>query len=169
MDTQGKKYFQFGKYEIRAKIACAKSVWGSIWMSTGNNGPSWPNSGEIDIYELIGTQYNRLQQTLWYGPPQGHTATYYSISEPLCNNYHVYGFEWRPGYIQFTLDGINTNRLNKTDFVAAGKAWPFDSYNLRFLMDLQYGGPNRSDLGPYDYNELPTKGSTLYDYVHFFN
>ncbi len=166
MDTDGKQYFQFGKYEIRAKISCAKSVWGAIWTSTGT-GPGWPQSGEIDMYEIIGSQTNKLQQTLWAGNPKWHKATYYTIAQPLCNDYHVYGMEWRAGYIQFTLDGQNTNRVNRTDMEAIGNIWPFDTYNQRLLIDLQYGGPGWPSQGAYDLNELPS--SMLVDYVHIFN
>jgi beta-glucanase (GH16 family) len=166
MDTGGKQYFHYGKYEIRAKLSCAKSVWGSIWMSTGS-GPSWPQSGEIDIYEIIGSQLNRLQQTLWAGNPTWHQATYYTISSRLCDDFHVYGMDWRPGYVQFMLDGQNTNKLTKSAMESQGRIWPFDSYDLRMLIDLQYGGPGWPDQGPYDFNELPS--SMLIDYVHVFN
>lgn len=166
MDTQGKQNFHYGKYEIRARLSCAQSVWGSIWMSTGS-GPSWPQSGEIDIYEIIGTKLNQLQQTVWAGNPKWHVPTYYSISNRLCDDFHVYGMDWRPGYVQFTLDGINTNRITKSQIESAENIWPFDSYDLRFLADLQYGGPGWTSQGPYDFNELPS--SMLIDYIHFFN
>ena len=52
MDTQGKQYFKYGTFEIRAKLACAQSVWGAIWTSVGT-GPAWPEGGEIDIYETF--------------------------------------------------------------------------------------------------------------------
>lgn len=166
MDTTGKKYFQFGKFEIRAKLSCAQSVWGSIWTSTGNSGNSWPTSGEIDIYEIIGTQLNRLQQTIWGGDPKYHIATYYTISKPLCQDFHTYGMEWRQGYVQFTLDGINTNIVRK-DVEAAGKPWPLDTNNQRLLIDLQIGGPGWPSQGNPNLSELPS--SMLIDYVHIFN
>lgn len=166
MDTGGKQYFQYGKYEINAKISCAQSVWGAIWTSTGT-GPSWPQSGEIDMYEVIGTQLNRLQQTVWAGNPKWHKDTYYTIPTRLCDGFHVYGMDWRAGYIQFTLDGVNTDRITKTESEAAGNIWPFDSYNQRLLIDLQYGGPGWPWQGPFDLNELPS--SMLVDYVHIFN
>lgn len=166
MDTQGKHNFHYGKYEIRAKISCAQSVWGSIWLSTGS-GPSWPQSGEIDLYEVIGTNLNRLQQTLWAGNPKWHTPTYYTISTRLCDDFHTYGMEWRQGYIQFTLDGKNTNKITREETEASNNIWPFDNYDLRLLIDLQYGGPGWTSQGPYDFNELPS--SMLIDYVRIYN
>jgi beta-glucanase (GH16 family) len=135
-------------------------------MSTGT-GPDWPQSGEIDIYEIIGSQLNRLQQTLWAGNPKWHEATYYTTPSRLCDDYHVYGMDWRAGYVQFTLDGVNTNKLTKSQMEAQGRVWPFDTYNLRMLIDLQYGGPGWTSQGPYNYNDLPS--SMLIDYVHVFN
>ncbi len=164
MDTGGKAYFRYGRYEIRAKIACAQSVWGAIWTASGT-GPAWPESGEIDMYEIIGTQTNRLQQTIWAGNPKWHKSTFYSISKPLCQDYHVYGMDWREGYIQFTLDGVNTNRVTPAD--AGSNPWPFDTYDQRMIISLEYGGEGYTSQGPYDLNELPS--SMLIDYVRVFN
>lgn len=164
MDTGGKAYFRYGKYEIRAKLSCAQSVWGAIWTASGT-GPAWPESGEIDMYEIIGTQTNRLQQTIWAGNPKWHKSTFYTISKPLCQDYHVYGMEWRQGYIQFTLDGVNTNRVTPAD--AGSNPWPFDTYDQRMIISLEYGGEGYTSQGPYDLTELPS--SMLIDYVHVFN
>lgn len=174
MDTQGKFTTKYGKFEIRSKLSCAKSVWGSIWLSTGT-GPSWPQSGEIDIYEIGYDKQNKLQQTIHAGKSSSDkysVETYSEQTDRYCNDYHVYGVEWRKGYIQFTLDGKPTNRITEADGLAdATKSaktpyWPFDTYDLRLLIDLQYG-KNGTWTGTPSLSELPS--SMLVDYVRVYN
>ncbi len=174
MDTQGKFTTKYGKFEIRSKLACAKSVWGSIWLSTGT-GPSWPQSGEIDIYEIGYDKQNKLQQTIHAGKSGSDkysVETYSEQTNRYCDDYHVYGVEWRKGYIQFTLDGKPTNRITEADGLAdATKSaktpyWPFDTYDLRLLIDLQYG-KSGTWTGTPNLAELPS--SMLVDYVRIYN
>lgn len=174
MDTQGKFTTKYGKFEIRSKLACAKSVWGSIWLSTGT-GPGWPQSGEIDIYEIGYDKQNKLQQTIHAGKSSSDKysiETYSSQTNRFCDDYHVYGVEWRKGYIQFTLDGKPTNRITEADGLAdATKSaktpyWPFDTYDLRLLIDLQYG-KSGTWTGTPNLSELPS--SMLVDYVRIYN
>jgi hypothetical protein len=164
MDTQGKHYIKYGKIEIRAKLSCAKSVWGAFWTATGT-GPAWPQSGEIDIYEQFGNRKNEVKNTIHAGNPHWQAgATYSPSAVPLCQDYHVYAADWRPGYIQFSLDGTPTTKY--TEATAAGRPWPFDTYDQRLLIDLQYGGPGYPSPGEFDLGELPS--SMLVDYVHVF-
>ncbi len=174
MDTQSRFTTKYGRFEIRAKLACVKSVWGALWLSTGT-GPGWPQSGEIDLYELGYDKQNRLQQTIHAGKSgtdKYSIETYASQTARYCDDYHVYGAEWRQGYIQFTLDGKPTNRITQADGNAdaaqSGKSlyWPFDSYDLRLLVDLQYGKAG-TWTGTPNLAELPS--SMLVDYVRVYN
>ena len=47
--TQGKKAFQYGRFEIRARIPTAGGSWPAIW--TLGESMRWPFCGEIDIME----------------------------------------------------------------------------------------------------------------------
>lgn len=174
MDTQGKFTTKYGRFEVRAKLACASSVWGSIWLSTGT-GPSWPQSGEIDIYEIGYNKQNKLQQTIHAGKSSTDkysVVTYAQQADRYCDDFHVYGVEWREGYIQFLFDGKPTNRITETEGTAgatsSGKSpyWPFNTYELRLIIDLQYGKAG-SWTGTPNVSELPS--SMLVDYVRVFN
>lgn len=164
MDTSGRAYFKYGRFEIRAKLSCAKSVWGAIWLSTGT-GPGWPQSGEIDFYELFENKQATIKHTIHAGNPYWNAGATHTFAEPLCRDYHVYGGEWREGYIQFTVDGKPTARFTRETH-GAGKPWPFDSYDLRLIIDLQYGSPGWPAAGSWDKSELPS--SMLIDYVRVF-
>jgi len=165
MDTKGKYTFKYGKVEVRAKIACAKSVWGAIWTATGT-GPAWPQSGEIDIYEQFEGKQNSLKNTIHAGNPHWQKgASITNASGRLCDDFHTYGVDWRQGSIQFMLDGKNTTKFTSAD--AAGRPWPFDTYDQRMLIDLQYGSPGWPSAGAYDATELPS--SMLVDYIRIYN
>ena len=63
MTTKTKKYFKFGRIDIRAKLPVGKGIWPALWM-LGINIPSagWPACGEIDIMELVGTYPNQVSE-----------------------------------------------------------------------------------------------------------
>lgn len=160
MDTQDRIYFKYGTFEIRAKISCAHSMWGAIWTSTGT-GPGWPQSGEIDIFEQFDDQKNGYKQTIHGGNPHWQKGATYTSSEPLCNDYHVYGVDWRQNSLQFTLDGSVVSSFTQSD--ANGQPWPFDTYDQRLIIDLQYGSQGWPSAGTPNLAELPS--SMLIDYV----
>lgn len=165
MDTKNKAYFKYGTFEIRAKLACAQSVWGAIWTAVGT-GPAWPEGGEIDIYEMFHND-GRVKNSIHAGNPHWQEGKYVSppAGKRFCDDFHVYGMIWRAGSIKYTLDGVVKNEF--TASVAAGRPWPFDTYDQRLIIDLQYGGPGRPNAGDYDVTELPD--SMLIDYVRIYN
>lgn len=154
--------FQYGDVEIRAKAACGGGVWPALWTSTGDNGPGWPNSGEIDILEIMdGDQYN-AQQTIHGGPSHWQKNTSNKSSKRWCEDWHTYGVDWRKGSLKFKIDGVVKHTLTPSD-VPSGQKWPFDSYNQRLLVDLQIG----SWGGTINNNDLPS--TMLVDYVKVYN
>ncbi len=57
ISTKGKKEFQYGKIEIRAKLPLGKGLWPAFWMLGSNiDSVGWPKSGEIDILEYVGKE-----------------------------------------------------------------------------------------------------------------
>lgn len=166
MDTKDKKYFKYGTFEIRAKLACATSVWGAIWTAVGT-GPDWPVGGEIDIYEMFHND-GRVKNSIHAGDPHWSEGKYISppAGQRFCDDFHVYGIIWRNGSIKYTLDGVVRNEFTKAAD-SDGRPWPFDTYDQRLIIDLQYGGPGRPNAGDYDVSELPS--SMLIDYVRVYN
>lgn len=171
MDTRGRFTTKFGRFEIRAKLSCASSVWGAFWLSTGT-GPGWPRSGEIDIYEIGYNKYNRLQQAVWF-PNISDPSTAKSIvtyvdlpaGQKWCDDYHVYGLEWRQNLLEFVVDDIPRARITPAD-IPAGTSWPFNDHDMRLLIDLQYGQTGKWTGDPVP-SQLPT--TMLIDYVRIYN
>jgi hypothetical protein len=53
--TQGKKNFQYGRIDIRARMPEGQGMWPALWMLGENiNQVSWPYCGEVDIMEMVG-------------------------------------------------------------------------------------------------------------------
>lgn len=148
--------FQHGLLEYRAKISCGNGTWDALWASGANPGWTWPNDGEIDVFEHMATSSGgtinegRLASTI-HGPSSDPSATPgtaksdvhvgTSLTEPyrLCDAYHTYGVDWRTGSIQFLFDGQPLGSA----FTAGGYSgwWPFDHAGnaQRLIMGLQLG------------------------------
>src|SRR3989442_3945191 len=53
--TRLKGDWKYGRFDIRAKLPRGRGMWPAIWLlPTDEAYGGWPNSGEIDIMELIG-------------------------------------------------------------------------------------------------------------------
>ena len=170
MDTSGKFTTKFGRIEFRAKLSCADSIWGSFWLSTGT-GPGWPGSGEIDVYELGYLKFYRLQQTFNVPTTSGTNPwvdpTYVDLptTQRWCDAYHIYGVDWRQDSIQFMVDRQPTAKLTPAT-IPSNATWPFNTYDLRILIDQQYGMSGKWTGAP-NPAQLPT--STLVDWVRVYN
>ena len=66
--TQGKREFQYGRIDIRAKLPKGQGIWPALWMLGANfSQVGWPACGETDIMELIGHQPNKVHATAHWG------------------------------------------------------------------------------------------------------
>ena len=49
-----KRVFQYGIFEIRAKLGIGKGTWSNFWFfSDDRKSTSWPADGEIDVVEVV--------------------------------------------------------------------------------------------------------------------
>jgi beta-glucanase (GH16 family) len=133
--------YQYGTAEARVKVPCRSGS--GVWPAWWQDGPSWPTGGEIDNLEIMsdGGAGMNAQQTL-HGPTSSGGSwqlNYANVaSQPWCNDFHTFGSIWSPGKIVFTIDGVATRTITKSD-VQSGWTWPFDSYAERLFVDLQVG------------------------------
>src|SRR6478752_4444586 len=78
--TQHRKTFEYGHIRVRAKLPTAPGTWPAIWaLGIDHDTAGWPNSGEIDIVEKVGSMPTIAHGTL-HGPdptggPYSVTAT----------------------------------------------------------------------------------------------
>jgi beta-glucanase (GH16 family) len=133
--TRGKASWTYGFIEVRAKLPCGRGTWPAIW-TLGTRG-LWPNDGEIDILEQVGSDPTRIFgtiHTLQSGGPGTGGAT--RLADP-CIAFHNYQLTWTRDEIQIGVDGVNYYRAPR---LAGGySAWPFD-FPQYLLLNIAIGG-----------------------------
>ena len=146
-----KKGYKYGIFEIKAKCNPHKSNFPAIWMMPVDQNGGWPNCGEIDIMEQIGTS-----STVWstvhlgarYDNPVGKS---YSWSGNMWTNsdYHIYSLFWNKTSLIFYCDGQQVFRYDKDSTLDLEnhpdfEKWQFP-YNKEFYIILDQAlGKNAS-------------------------
>ncbi|ANQ49564.2 family 16 glycosylhydrolase [Flammeovirga sp. MY04] len=168
--TKGLADFTFGRYEARIKLMEGQGLWPAFWMlSTNEPYGAWPQSGEIDIMELIGQHPEVAHGTIHYGQPwpdnSNTGASHYLYNGATYkDDFHVFAVEWEPGEIRWYMDDILYSV--KTDADIAPENWPFDSGNqMHFLLNVAVGGswPGSPD----ETTPIPTQMEV--DYVRVYD
>src|SRR5262249_37448628 len=109
--TTKQKFEQaYGRFEARIKIPAGHGMWPAFWMM-GNDfdAVGWPNNGEIDIMEIIGSEPGTLHGTV-HGPGYSDAAgptgtTTLPAGAQFADAFHVFSVEWSPDTIIWKLDG----------------------------------------------------------------
>lgn len=127
--SQKLKEFQYGRFEIRARIDTTMGSWPAIWTK-GITG-SWPFCGEIDIMEFyrdkVGSARTKpiiLANTAWGHAtnPSGTWNTkkvalsYFTDKDPdWCNKFHTWRMDWSADSINLYLDDemLNTTLVSR--------------------------------------------------------
>lgn len=140
-----KNSYLYGKFEIRAKLPSGKGTWPAIWMlPTNSEYGNWPNSGEIDIMEHVGSDPGLIHgsiHTTLNNFKAGTEITSSTTVSDCTTAYHTYGLEWTPEYINISVDGsvyftLNRNSYNYED---SYKNWPFDK-EFQLILNTAIGG-----------------------------
>jgi beta-glucanase (GH16 family) len=147
--TRFKGDWTYGRFDIRAKLPKGKGIWPAIWMlPTDQHYGGWPNSGEIDIMELLGHEPNKVHGTLHYGDTvKGHAsqgASYMLAQGSFSDNYHVFRLDWEPGEMRWYVD--DHLYQTQTNWHTSAFPAPFDQ-RFHLLLNLAVGGnwPGKPD------------------------
>jgi len=140
IQTKDKIAFATGFFEISAKLPCARGTWPAIWMLPQGSA-AWPEGGEIDILEQVGSQPNVAHATL-------HTALFNHTHQngrgaeasvpTACSAFHRYQLSWTPDAITIGVDDRAYMRVRNDEPGGRG-AWPFDS-PFYLILNLAMGG-----------------------------
>lgn len=130
----------YGFYEVRAKLPCARGTWPAIWMLPVDM-QKWPEDGEIDIMEQVGSEPNLIYASL-HTKLFNHVLKTQRSAQKLvptsCSAFHVYQLDWRPHSITIGMDGRGILRV--FDDQPGGKdAWPFFT-PYKMILNLAIGG-----------------------------
>jgi beta-glucanase (GH16 family) len=125
IQTCGLHQWQFGRFEIRARIDTACGSWPAIW--TLGVSKEWPSNGEIDIMEFyrINGVPVILANFAW-GSDKLWSAKWDDLKKPLADftvtdhnwtkKFHVWKMDWNKDSISLFLDDqlLNTTLLTQT-------------------------------------------------------
>jgi len=138
--TQAKASFRYGFVEVRAKLPCAVGTWPAIWLMPAGSAP-WPEGGEIDVMEHVGSQPHVVHATL-------HTKLFNHVMHtgrgaeyPVptsCEAFHRYQLSWTPAAITIGVDDHAYMRV-RNDQPGGTGAWPFDT-RFYLILNLALGG-----------------------------
>lgn len=134
--TAGRADWTYGFFEIRAKLPCGKGTWPAIWTLAREGG--WPNGGELDILEQVGSDPTRVFSTTHTEAASGAKGTGAATQLPdACSAFHNYQMHWTAQQIRFGIDGKVHFTYNNA---GTGKAqWPFDAPQF-LILNIAIGG-----------------------------
>lgn len=164
--TKDRVEFQYGRIEARIKLPVGNGLWPAFWMLGSNiDEVGWPQSGEIDIMEFIGSKPDRIGAAL-HGPGYfgaGNIGTAFVLEEgDFSEDFHVFAVEWSPGEIVWYLDDQPYHSVTLEDIPASGD-WVFDQPGF-IILNLAVGGhyPGNPD------KTTPFPAEMVIDYVRVY-
>lgn len=160
-----KKFFDFGRIEICAKLDCAQGFWPAIWLLPEVPNRQWPQGGEIDIMEHLNFD------TIVYQTVHSNYTLDYSIkdkpkSSTICSctpdEYNVYAVERYNDSIVFFVNDERTLCYSRIDSLEK-EQFPFANSPFYVILSAQLGGGWVGEINP---KQLPV--AMRIDWVRFY-
>lgn len=165
--TRGKATWQYGYFEIKAKLPEGVGTWPAIWMlAEENRHGGWPKNGEIDIMEHVGFDPGKVHGTVHteaFNHSIGTQKGGFKMVENFQSEYHIYAIDWTEEKIDFYIDGEKYFSFANTggDY----KEWPFNQ-PFHMILNIAVGGNWGGQKGV-DENIWPQKMEV--DYVRVYD
>lgn len=141
MTTAGKKEFQYGRLDIRAKLPVSTGMWPALWMLGSNfQQAGWPGCGETDIMELIGKNPRQVVGSFHWLKGDGSEGTVnniYNLSEDFSQHFHVFSLIWEKDSLQILVDD-QVYVTGTAQNISTG-TYPFDA-SFFFIFNIAVGG-----------------------------
>ena len=137
--------WQYGYFEVRAKIPCGRGSWPAVWLlpTASRQGVKWPLCGEIDLLEHTMKKPDVLVYSLHSEknnhrrpPRQQRTASVFSPG--ASREFRVYGMEWTQEAVTWFLDGKAVCRYDRKGAQDV-ETWPFDQ-PFFLILNIAVGG-----------------------------
>ncbi|MBN2163939.1 MAG: glycoside hydrolase family 16 protein [Pontiellaceae bacterium] len=155
--TKGLQSWQYGRFEIKARIRTRPGLWPAIWF-LGVDG-QWPHNGEIDLLEYYDDSI--LANACW-GTTSRFDAKWDSVKLPLNHfgqsdwdsRFHVWRMDWDAESIKLYLDDELLNTISQAQAVNDSEKWgpkkPFQQPHY-LLLNLAIGGNQGGDPSGTDF------------------
>lgn len=164
--TRGIASWQYGIFEMRARIDIRNGLW-PAWWTLGISKP-WPANGEIDIMEfyrgmLLANVATKGEngKTKWFDPR-------YKVDsmggQQWASRFHVWKMDWNEHHIAIYVDNLLLNKVSLEELTLHdGSGFnPFKQPHY-MLLDLAIGGDNGGDPSA---TEFPNRFEV--DYVRVY-
>jgi len=167
LQTEGRFSQRYGRFEARIQIPSGQGVWPAFWMLGDDfRSVGWPDCGEIDIMENVGSEPATIHGTLngpGYSGAHPLTTAYALPRGQFTDAFHTFAVEWDPQAIRFYVDGKLYSTKTPAD-IPKGQRWVYD-HPFFIVLNLAVGGnmpgsPDHSTV-------LPQR--MLVDYVRVYS
>ncbi|MBK8803761.1 MAG: glycoside hydrolase family 16 protein [Fibrobacteres bacterium] len=158
LSSSGKKQFQYGKWEVRARLDGQSGSWPAIW-TLGASG-EWPTNGEVDLMEFYpNSGAPALHANVAWGTATRWSAKWSSKVRSLSSftskdpdwlkKFHVWTMDWNADTVKLSLDGQVLNTTLTSQTINADGTNPYRDRPQYMMLNLAMGA-NGGD---------PSKGS----------
>lgn len=161
--TAGRKEFQYGKIEVRAKIPVGKGIWPAFWMLGANiSKVGWPKCGEIDILEYVGREPHKVYTSLHTQDSHGNTInTKVTDIKGIEEDFHLYAIDWTKDKIEFFVDNQSVYVFSPKD--KNEDTWPYNQ-PFYFIINTAVGG----NFGGHDIDNSIFPQQFIIDYIKVY-
>ena len=146
MTTSGLQNWQYGRFEMRARIPTGAGMW-PAWWPRGVNGER-PSKGEIDIMEYY--KGNVLANvacgtaTRWTAKWDSSSKAISSLGSGWASSFHTWRMDWDDQTIDLYLDDALMNSVPLSSMLNADGTSPFKQ-KVYIIVNLAIGGVNGGD------------------------
>jgi len=136
IQTKDRANWTYGYFEAKVKVPASNSTWPSFWLSPQDPiyGP-WPQSGEIDVFEIKGHDMTKSYGNAHWGNVAGDQRQEKGIYEfEDATQWHVYAVEWTEGELNFYIDNVWYHTIN--DFKEPNATEHPGPFNIGFYIRL---------------------------------
>lgn len=158
INTSHKKSWQFGRFEVRARIDTTMGAWPAIWLLGTQY--EWPSCGEIDMLEFYRPDnVPTILANVACGTDKRWKAKWDSSRKPLSaitltdkdwtRKFHIWRMDWTKDSINLYVDDILLNITLVKDMVNADGTNPFIQPQyllLNLALGSNGGDPSQSNF-----------------------
>ncbi|TCK67510.1 glycosyl hydrolase family 16 [Winogradskyella wandonensis] len=141
LQTKNKFQQLYGRFEARIRLPYGQGYWPAFWLlGDDSDGSIWPRIGEIDIMENVGDEPTTIFGTVHgpgYSGAESISKSYTLQNTRVDTEFHIYGIEWGPNYINYYIDDVLYNQITPEDVPGE---WVFNDRPFYIILNVAVGG-----------------------------